>query len=252
MTRSLLRTLKISLLLFPLWLLSGCAVWASNHDPAPADLEEQVLQIIRDHPEVIIESLQRYQERQTQQQDAALLQRVFAQPAQALGSSPRLGDEAAELILVEFSDFQCPFCKASEAYVSQFLSTNPQVALVYKHFPLASIHAEALPSARAAWAAHQQGQFWEYHRRLFDGQSRLGAELYGQLAQELQLDLEQFERDRTSEDSLNAIEQDMRLGQSLGLQGTPLFVLYNLKTQSGALLRGVRGVQDFQAALDRL
>ena len=66
------------------------------------------------------------------------------------------------------------------------------VLYVYKHLPLTQIHPEAIPSARASWAAQQQGQFWPYHDALFANQARLGSELYPEIAQDLGLDMDQF------------------------------------------------------------
>jgi protein-disulfide isomerase len=107
-----------------------------------------------------------------------------------------------------------------------------EVTLVYKHFPLTSIHPQALSAAKAAWAANQQGKFWQYNDALFTQQDKLGEELYLEIAQSLNLDLEQFNRDRNVADT--AITQDMQLAEKLGVTGTPFFVM-NEEIFSGAM-----------------
>lgn len=100
--------------------------------------------------------------------------------------------------------------------------------------PLASIHPEAIPAARASWAAQQQGQFWPYHDALFEQQSQLGSDLYQQIAQDLGLDMERFNRDFNSPASREAVDQDQQLTQQLQLNSTPTFVLNDLLVPGGA------------------
>jgi protein-disulfide isomerase len=105
---------------------------------------------------------------------------------------------------------------------------------VYKHFPLSTIHSEALPAAKAAWAAGQQGKFWQYQDALFTQQDKLGEEFYVATAKTLNLDIEQFNRDRSGDAASTAIQQDMVMAQSLGIAGTPFFVM-NGEAFSGAV-----------------
>jgi protein-disulfide isomerase len=97
--------------------------------------------------------------------------------------------------------------------------------LVYKHFPLSQIHPQALPAARAAWAAGRQGKFWPFHDALFSNQSKLSEEFYQETAKTLGLNLERFNSDRKGEASLQAIQKDLDLAERLALQGTPTFLL---------------------------
>jgi protein-disulfide isomerase len=201
-------------------------------------LEQQVLQILKDHPEVLIQSVQAYQQQQNQavqQAQQAFLQNLQTNPQQVIGDSPIFGNAESKTVLVEFSDFECPYCADAHKTLKQFLAKHPnEVALTYKHFPLTPIHSQARPSALAAWAANQQGKFWEYHDALFTQQDKLGEALYVEIAEKLNLDLEKFQSDRTSEAANNAIIKDVQLAQSLGISGTPFFVL-NGQTFSGAV-----------------
>lgn len=216
-----LRFVAMGLLSLWLWLGWGTPALAVDN------LEQQVLQIIRNHPEVIIESVQTYQQNQKQAQQQAqqaAIQKL--KPNTLVGTSPTIGAQNSPNLLVEFSDFQCPFCAQAASDVQAFLQQNSdQFTFTYKHLPLQAIHKQALPAAQAAWAAQQQGQFWPYHDALFARQDELGDKLYTDIAQQLQLDLAQFDRDRNSDAALKAINSDLDLAQSIGITGTPFFAL---------------------------
>lgn len=190
-------------------------------------MEEQVLQIIRNHPEAILESVQAYQQQQQQklqQLRQAFLQDLKINPEIAIGDSPTIGATKPKFLLVEFSDFQCPYCAQAHQTLKQLLAKyGEELKLVYKNFPLISIHQEAMPAAQAAWAAQQQGKFWEYHDALFAQQKQLGEDLYIDIAKKLNLDLEKFAQDRRV--AANAIHKDMQLAENLGLSGTPFFIV---------------------------
>lgn len=203
-----------------------------------SELEAEVLQIIHNHPEAIIESIQAYQiqqEEQAKQAGQQLLAQIKDNPTEFIGNSPTLGADNDRVVLIEFSDFQCPFCAKAHSTVDQFIQqNNQQVKLVFKFLPLASIHPQAVSAARGAWAAAQQNQFWSYHDALFNQQEQLGEQLYLQIAQDLDLDIEQFNRDRNSQASLQAIQKDLTLAQQLAINGTPFFIM-NGQTLSGAV-----------------
>lgn len=244
---NLLAIVLLLCLIFFGWLLPVYAAIAIPIDPR---LEEQVLQIIRDRPEVIVESVQAYQRQeyeQQQQAQQAFLQQMKANPQGVIGNSPTTGADDKRIVLLEFSDFQCPYCGEAHSRLKRFMANHQrEVTLVYKHFPLTAIHPEALPAAKAAWAAGQQGKFWQYHDVLFEQQKKLGEALYVSTAKKLNLDLEQFNRDRTSNIVTNAIEQDMAIAQKLGLTGTPFFVM------NGEAFSGAVQLSDLEAVLKRL
>jgi protein-disulfide isomerase len=192
-----------------------------------AEFDARVLEVLQRHPEAVFEALQtqlrRLEERKRQAREGALTE-LQRNPAAAIGSSPTRGKGPVRLI--EFSDFQCPYCAAASTTLQTFLANNgSRLSLTYKFYPLERIHPEALPSARAAWAAQQQGRFWEFHDALFAGQERLGEPLYLEIARNLGLDLRRFNGDRQSPASLEAINRDRELADRLGLQGTPFFVV---------------------------
>ncbi|MDJ0736754.1 MAG: thioredoxin domain-containing protein [Nostocaceae cyanobacterium] len=201
-----------------------------------AELEQQVLQIIRKHPEAILESVQAYQQRQQQQINQtrqAFLQDLKANPQVIIADSPTKGLSTAKITLIEFSDFQCPYCAQAQKTLKNLIAKHPnQVQLIYKHFPLAAIHNQAIPAAKAAWAAQQQGKFWEYHDALFSNQKQLGENLYLDIAKNLNLDLEKFQEDRTIAEK--AINKDIAIAEKLQLSGTPFFII-DSEIASGAV-----------------
>lgn len=221
------------------------SLWLSWAMPALAvvdsQFEAQVLEVVRAHPEVILESVQRYeqqQQAQRQQAQAAVLQPYRTNPRAIIGQSPVLGAPQRQIVLVEFSDFQCPYCARVHDTLRQFMTDHhQQVTLVYKHYPLSQIHPQAMTAAKAAWAAGQQGRFWDYHDRLFANQTQLGEDLYVALARQLHLDEQRFNTDRTSQRAAQAIQSDMQLGDRLGIQGTPFFLMNGVPF-SGAISLG--------------
>jgi len=231
------KALRLAVVLLLLWATWGTSVPVQAATSITPQLEEQVLQILREHPEVILESVQAYQQQQQQQQQQtqqAFLQQLQANPQVRIGESPT-GGTSAKAVLIEFSDFQCPYCAEANKTLQQLLAKRQgEMTLVYKNFPLTTIHNEALPAAKAAWAAASQGKFWQYNDALFAQQDKLGEELYLATAKTLNLDLEQFNRDRHGKAASTAIGQDVQLAQRLGISGTPFFVLSG-ETFSGAV-----------------
>jgi protein-disulfide isomerase len=211
---------------------------AASPQLTDAQLEAKVLQILRKNPEVILESVQAYQQKiQQQQQQAqkAFLQQIQTNPRLVMGSSPTTGATEAKIVLIEFSDFQCPYCARANQTLKQFMANHQeQVTLVYKNLPLTSIHPQAMPAAKAAWAASQQGKFWQFHDALFENQDKLSEPFYVATAQSLNLDLKRFEEDRNSNAASVAIQQDVQIAQEIGVDGTPWFAM-NGQSFSGAV-----------------
>ncbi len=174
--RQLFQYMRTWALISLLCLVVGWSFPAQAASSITPKLEQQVLQILREHPEVIIESVQTYQQQEQQklqQVRQSFLQDLKTNPQSVIGESPTTGSPTSKIVLVEFSDFQCPYCAEAHKTLKQLLAKHQNdVTLVYKYLPLAPIHDEALPAAKAAWAANQQGKFWEYHDALFANSTR--------------------------------------------------------------------------------
>lgn len=159
-----------------------------------------------------------------------------------VGQSPIKGPADAPITIVEFSDYQCPFCARSEPLVHQALSAYPtQAKLVFKHLPLVSIHPQAMPAALAAVAAQRQGKFWEMHEKLFANQRELGPEQLKQYAREIGLDMARFEADLQSDEVKAVVQDDMQLAQRVGVRGTPT-IFVNGKLLQNRSLEGFKQI----------
>lgn len=138
---------------------------------------------------------------------------------------PFLGDPKAPVTLVEFGDFQCPFCarffQTTEQEIMEKYVKIGKVRFVYRDFPIAAIHSEAQKSAEAAECANEQGKFWPYHNMLYQRQSELGLQNYKKWAKELGLNPKQFNDCLDSGKYAKEVEKDLQDGQAAGVNGTP-------------------------------
>jgi protein-disulfide isomerase len=137
-------------------------------------------------------------------------------PVPDLSGEDRVRGSAEDPLVIEYADFECPFCAA----LSSRLLSRP-LRRVFRHFPVRSSHPRAWPAACAADAAGLQGRFWEMHDLLFADQSRLEDPHLWARAEELGLDLERFERDRRSETVRARVRGDFESGVRAGVVTTP-------------------------------
>src|SRR5215470_15185257 len=141
------------------------------------------------------------------------------------GRPERGGGAKAPVTIVEFSDYQCPFCKRAEGVVDQVMTTyGDKVRLVFRDYPL-PMHPQARPAAEAANCANAQGKFWEYHAKLFANQSALGEDKLKEYAQEVGLDPAKFAECLAQKPFSAAIDKDMSEATKLGINGTPAFFI---------------------------
>jgi protein-disulfide isomerase len=170
----------------------------------------------------------------------------LAPPRMAVADAgrPARGPANAPIQIVEFSDFECPFCFRANPTIAQVMSTyGDRVRLVYRHYPLPN-HPNARPAAEAAACANEQGKFWEYHDRLFASQARLGAADLKQHAAELGLDAATFNACVDARKFQQDVEADMDAAQALGVSGTPHFFI------NGRALSGAQPFENFKAIID--
>ncbi len=139
-----------------------------------------------------------------------------------LEGCPDTGPEDAKVTITVFSDFQCPFCrKAAKVLMDLKEQRGDDVRIVFKHFPLTTIHPEAMNAALAAAAAHQQGQFWQMHDALFALEVSIDPAAMEEAAQEAGLDMERWREDLESPEVLDLVNRDLKQAQDLHIEGTP-------------------------------
>jgi protein-disulfide isomerase len=160
------------------------------------------------------------------------------------GDSPARGPAAAPITIVEFSDYQCPYCARAEPLIAEAVAAYPnQVRVVFKNYPLVSIHPQAMPAALAATAAGKQDKFWEMHEKLFANQRALAPEQIREYAKALNLDMARFDADLASDEVKTAVRKDIALAQRLGVRGTPTIFV------NGRLLQN-RSLDGFRELID--
>ncbi|MDH3214485.1 MAG: DsbA family protein [Myxococcales bacterium] len=161
-----------------------------------------------------------------------------------ISGAPVKGPVDAPVTIVEFSDFQCPFCGRVLPTLEQLEEVyGDRVRLVWKHLPL-DIHPQAPGAHMAAVAAYRQGRFWEFHDRLFANQRELNVEKYLEYARELGLDLDRFRSDLADLGNERAIQADQAEAAALGITSTPGFFI------NGRYLRGAKPYEQFAQLID--
>ncbi len=160
---------------------------------------------------------------------------------------PVLGEKDAPVTIIEFSDFECPFCKRFHDETlprikEQYIRTG-KVKFVYRDFPL-PIHPNAQKAAEAAECADDQGQFWAYHDMLFENQQALGVAKLKEYAQDLGLDMEEFNDCLDSGKFADEVNADLEDGADAGVSGTPAFFI------EGELVSGAQPFEAFARVID--
>jgi protein-disulfide isomerase len=155
---------------------------------------------------------------------------VFEDPVQiSLTGDPSKGPDNARVTIVEFSDFQCPFCSKAVADANTIVRNFPKdVRLVFKQFPLDQ-HRDAEFGAEAALAAHAQGKFWPMHDLLYAGFPDLSRRTVFNYAKQLNLDMKQFTADVDSHKYRNRVQMEEKQGEDAGVSGTPTFFINGKK-----------------------
>ena len=137
-----------------------------------------------------------------------------------VSGSPFKGPADAPVTLTLFTDFECPYCRQIIPLLEEVLQKNPKtVKLSFKNLPL-KFHKQAEPSAKAALAAHEQGKFWPFHDRLF-AEQKISEDIIKKIAQDIKLDMAQFEKDRESPQVQSKLQKDILDAQTAGVTGTP-------------------------------
>jgi len=228
----------------------------------PTDVELNAIyavqreQINRPFEEVktqLAQSLKRAKTQQARQEYATHLREqakvaiLLGPPRVQVGYDPARvrGNPKAKLVIVEFSDFQCPFCGQVEATLKNVLAKyEGKVALAFRDMPITQIHPFAQGAAEAARCAGEQGKFWEYHDLLFSDQNGLDRNGLIAKAAKLQLDAKQFDSCISSEKYKAQIQQDSQEGLRVGVSGTPGFFI------NGVFMSGAQPEAAFDKAIE--
>lgn len=210
---------------------------------APTFTEAQkaeIENIVKDYltnkrPEVLAEGIQNLQKREQAEAESKTKEgvnkeknRLFNDPA-----SPVAGNPKGSVTVVEFYDYQCGYCKLSEEGIEKLLKEDKDVRFVYKNFPvLGPVSVEA---AKAGLAAAKQGKFQVFHTALMMKKEHLNSDLIYKIAKDAGLNVEKLKKDMADPALTETLNNDLKLGQDIGVRGTPMFVVSNGAVYPGAL-----------------
>lgn len=207
--------------LFIATLLILSAPFASAQELTEDQVKQLALQAILENPEIIMQAVDLLEQKQREAQAAAA-----AAVMGKLGDDPNapvLGNPNGDVVVVEFYDYNCPYCRQAGEVVDALIKADPNVKVVYREWPI--LGEESVIATRASLAARNQGKYEEFHWALMNGKARASEAVIMRLAQELGLDLEQLLADMYS-DAVNAhIQTSNELADALGFSGTPAFVV---------------------------
>jgi protein-disulfide isomerase len=179
--------------------------------------------------------------------------------AVAVGSLPTRGNKSAPVTMIEFSDYQCPFCKRHlqqtvPTLVKDYVDSG-KVRYAFRDFPLEQIHPLAIKAAEAARCAGEQGKYWEMHDRLFANQNALEKEKLPEHAKAIGLDDAKLGKCVDEGRYASAVKQDIEAGTQIGIRGTPAIVLGRTdgdQVKDAVLIRGAHPVAIFKTEIEKL
>jgi protein-disulfide isomerase len=226
--------------MFMAWLLRIVAVWLAiaassalaQSGPAPAFTPEQmkaIEQIIRDYirrnPDVVIDALEAYETKQNAASAEKARAELKARRVEIYDdpTSPTTGSAQADVTIVEFFDYRCPYCKRVAEPLHQLLKDDPKLRLVYKEIPI--LGPDSVVAARAALAAHRQGKYVEMHNALMRARGTFDEAAVVRIAGELKLDTAKLRQDMGAPEIGRIVERNLQLARSLEISGTPAFVI---------------------------
>jgi len=220
---------KIKLLLLGAMVITmstGVATAEGSLSPEQQDaVKEVVKSYLKENPEVVVEAIQAWQEKQAvlkaeeQKKAIALLNASLKEDT----GVPFLGNEKAQTMIVEFSDYNCPYCKRAYPGIRELLAADGDIKIVMVELPVLGPMSQF--AAKAALASHMQGKYDAFHSGMMDTGTRLNQEGILGVAKKVGLDLDKLKRDMDSPEVAAELESNAMMAQLLGISGTPAFVV---------------------------
>lgn len=203
--------------------------------------------------QLVIEAQNEFRQKQAEleaRKEAEERENAFKNPLKpAIDSKTRIrGDKNAPLTLVEYSDFECPYCGRGYQTVEALRKKyGGKIRFVFKHLPLTNIHPKAMPAAQwmEAISLQSQEKAWEFHDKLFENQDKLGDEFFKETAKAIGVDVAKAEKDLNSKAVTDKIEADIKEAKGFKFDGTPGFIM------NGVPLRGAYPPEAFEPIVSR-
>jgi len=190
-----------------------------------ARVKELVLEAIRENPEIIMEAVALLEQRQAdaQAQNQSDVLRNQRDLIEHDPNAPVLGNPDGDVTVVEFFDYNCPYCRRAKPEIRALIEEDPNVRLVYREWPI--LGEGSVFAAKAALAARAQGKYEDFHWAMMTIDGRANEASVMRVAEDVGLDLDQLRQDMEAQEVAEHIETSMRLTQALGFNGTPSFVI---------------------------
>jgi len=232
-------------LFFALGLIAGFFLWGRPLSAARVELASVKSQLENLQTSVLPAAGQASQTDTAQPAAEGEIQQVTRYPVTEDGD-PSYGPADAPITIIEFSDFECPYCQRwhEEVWKKLAAAYPTQIRLVYRDFPLYSIHPNAGPAANAAECANEQGKYWEFHDLLFSGAEKLGDVTYQTYASSLNMDLNAFQQCLDENRYEAEVTADFEYASSIGISSTPTFFI------NGVALIGAQPFEVFQEVIE--
>jgi protein-disulfide isomerase len=194
-------------------------------DISEARIKELVLEAIRENPQIVLEAVEilRQQDAEAQAQAQVNILTDQRDLIENDPNAPVLGNPDGDVTVVEFFDYNCPYCRRAMPVVQELLELDPNVRLVYREWPI--LGEGSVFAARAALASRNQGKYEEFHWAMMGMNGRAEEASVLRIAREIGLDIDQLKADMDAPEVDEHIETTMRLTQALGFSGTPSFVI---------------------------
>ena len=205
------------------------------------EFEQRIQAYLLDHPEVIVESLNRLEERQRTSAETEV-QAIIQSRADELFrdvDSPVGGNPNGNITLVEFFDYNCPYCRHMVPVMTQVESADSQLRVVYKEFPILGPNSKL--AAKAALAAHRQGKYLAFHKALFQVRGTVDPSKVTEVAASVGLDVDRLKADMDDPAIAALIEKNLALAQALRIDGTPGFVARRQVLRGAIDLKALQG-----------
>ncbi len=190
--------------------------------------EKQIKNIIEkyilENPEIIIESLEKFTANQKEKEKKSfvnILNNFYE--SKVYESLPRIGNKDSNIIIVEFVDYNCGYCKKTLPTIAKLMKNFDNIQIVFIDYPILSETSEM--AARASLAANEQNVYFEYHSVLLNNKKSINEDTLYKIAKELSLDIEKFKKDMSSEKIKNNIIKNIKFANSLKIRGTPTFII---------------------------
>ncbi len=242
----------IAWLLVPVVVLIAAGAWfaldpgfrgAPKSAEMPKDeFERRVRAYLLDHPEVIMEAVERFQERKraAEQGEAQAVLKARSDEVFRDPDSPVGGNANGDVTLVEFFDYNCPYCRRVGPLMIQAESADAKLRIVYKEFPI--LGPNSVFAAKAALAAHRQGKYVAFHKALMAAEGVADKDKVMEVAAKVGLDLDRLKRDMDDPGIQKMIDRNLVLAQALRINGTPSFVAGDQIVRGAVDLTALQGL----------